>query len=431
MSKLQLLPVTTIEEVVQRQLCTGCGICASVEPERFAMHDAVDWGKRPYVRPRAEGTSGQALQVCPGASLDIREACASEKILPELKAGWGPVQQVWEGYATDPQIRHAGSSGGAATALSLFAIQHAGFAGVVHTAADEKQPLLNTTVMSRNRDELLARTGSRYAPASPCDSLHEQLPSVSAPVVFVGKPCDVAAVQQAIKHHPEWQSKLGLTIAFFCAGVPSTRGTLNLLAKMGMERPEQLKSLRYRGRGWPGMFTAEWLADDGALVTKQLTYDESWGYLQSYRQWRCYICPDHTGEFADISVGDPWYRKVEEGELGSSLIVVRTERGREFLAQAAAAGFITLTQQDASLLPRSQPNLLNARGGLWGRTVVLRFLGAAVPTFLGFELKRFWWRLTVKHKIQSFSGTWKRVFRKRLRERIPLNEFKAPTEHGQ
>ena len=43
--------------------------------------------------------------------------------------------------------------------------------GVLHIAARPDVPWLNHTVLSTTRAELLAATGSRYAPASPCDRL--------------------------------------------------------------------------------------------------------------------------------------------------------------------------------------------------------------------------------------------------------------------
>jgi coenzyme F420 hydrogenase subunit beta len=167
--------------------------------------------------------------------------------------------------------------------------------------------------------------------------------------------------------------------------------------------------------------------DEGVEQVVQRTYAESWGFVQRYRQWRCYICPDHTGEFADLAVGDPWYRKVEPGEPGSSLIVVRTEKGRAILEAAVKAGYIVVSSEDVSLLPRSQPNLLNTRGGLWARLLVLRLFGAAVPKYVGLRSFPFWLRnLSLKAKLSSFSGTITRVFKKRLRDRVDVTEWTPP-----
>ncbi|MCR9216962.1 MAG: Coenzyme F420 hydrogenase/dehydrogenase, beta subunit C-terminal domain [bacterium] len=416
------LPVLSIEEVCSRQLCTGCGVCASVEPDRFRMGDALEYGRRPFVRDAAAAETGEAVKVCPGASLEHTFDPSDPELIGELANAWGPVYEVWEGYASDEAIRHAGSSGGAATALALYCIEQGGMGGALHIGARADRPYLNETVYSTGRDQLLANTGSRYAPASPCDSLH-LIEQAEKPSVFIGKPCDAAAVQRAQTIRPELDTKLGAVIAFFCAGAPSTRGTLELLEQVGVDDPDRVTSLRYRGKGWPGLWTVTWTDADGNERTEQRTYAESWHFLQKYRQWRCYICPDHTGEFADIAVGDPWYREVQPGEAGKSLIIARTKRGRDIIHAAAEAGYITLETKDATLLPRSQPNLLHTRGGLWARLKVLRLLGAAVPVYRGFELFRFWRsELTLKDKVRSFTGTAKRVFRKRLRERVQVAE---------
>lgn len=415
------LPVISIEDVCSRQLCTGCGVCASIEPGRFQMGDAYEYGRRPLLAEQPLPATGEALSVCPGVALTHSFDRNDSSLVQELVDGWGPVREVWEGYAASSDIRHAGSSGGAATALSLFCIEKGGMEGVLHTAADPVTPYLNQTVYSSDRQSLLANTGSRYAPASPADSLDE-IEQRKGKSVFIGKPCDAAAVQSARAIRPQLDQKLGLVIAFFCAGTPSTRGTLELLKKAGVGDPAGVRSLRYRGKGWPGMWTVHWDDELGKSHSGEMTYADSWHFLQKYRQWRCYICPDHTGEFADIAVGDPWYRKVVPGEAGKSLIVARTQRGVEILRAAADAGYLVLETSDPSLLPRSQPNLLSTRGGLWGRLMVLRLFGAAVPQFAGFKLFQYWVsELTIKEKLRSFTGTAKRVFRKKLNQRVSVH----------
>ena len=385
------------------------------------MGDATDFGRRPFVIPDPSPASGEALKACPGAGLQHTFDRHDSQLVAELTDAWGPVRQVWEGCAADEAIRFAGSSGGAATALALYCVEQEAMAGVLHTAARPGQVVLNETVYSRTRAEMLSRTGSRYAPASPCDKL-DQIEQADAPSVFIGKPCDVAGLQQARRLRPLLDAKVGLTIAFFCAGTPSTRGTLRLLQQMGVQQPMRLKSLRYRGNGWPGMFTAQWVEHDGTQKTAEMSYAESWGFLQKYRQWRCYICPDHTGEFADIAVGDPWYRDVAPGEAGKSLIIGRTPLGCQIIEAAQQAGYLTLESNDTSLLPRSQPNLLQTRAALWGRLWALRAAGAAVPNFVGFPMFAFWRRLPLHDKLSSFTGTLKRVLRRKLYKSIAIEQ---------
>lgn len=420
-----MLTAQAINQVVARQLCSGCGVCAASLPRSVEMTDDIDQGRRPFEYARPGSSEIGPLSACPGAQLTHAFDRSNRELDQSLLANWGPVFEVWEGYAGDAEIRRAGSSGGAASALALFAIERGGMFAVLHTAAREAVPYLNETVVSRSRTEMLARTGSRYAPASPGDGLG-QIEAAPGPCVFIGKPCDVAGAAMAARARPALAEKLGLTIAFFCAGVPSTRGTLDLLKNVGVDDPESVESIRYRGNGWPGRWTVRFRTHDSGVDERSLSYEESWGFLTKYVQWRCRLCPDHTGEFADIAVGDPWYRPVQPGEPGNSLIVARTPRGRDFLHAAAAAGYIVLETRDASLLPRSQPNLLRARGAVWGRLLALRLAGIPTPQFKGFPLFRAWLRLPLREKVSSIVGTWRRIGPRGLRQPRPVVPFEAP-----
>lgn len=400
-----------IADVVERRLCTGCGACAYVDPG-LRMVDDLDVGRRPLGRSRA------GLAVCPG--IGLAHGAPPAGVLPDLMAGWGPVRAVYEGHAADPEIRFLASSGGASTALALFAVESAGMHGVLHIRARRDVPWLNETVLSRTREELVVATGSRYAPASPCDGLG-RIENAPAPCVFIGKPCDVAAAHLAARRNAKLDEKLGLSIAIFCAGTPSTSATLDLVRRLGISDAHSVESVRYRGRGWPGLFRAR----RGELEVTD-TYARSWHALQSRRQWRCYVCADHTGEFADVAVGDPWYREIPEGEAGRSLVLARTERGQALVERAVAAGYLVLEPADPGILAASQPELLKTRGAIWGRIWATRLLGVAAPRYRGMPMLRFWWsELSAREKLGSVAGTLRRVFRKRLRHRLAVVPFRG------
>ena len=405
-------------------MCTGCGACAFIQPEAVRMVDDLEQGRRPLVTEGAE--TREALNACPGIQLAHDYDREQPGLMRELERDWGPVLAMWDGHAADEEVRFRASSGGAATALALFALEAQGFHGVLHIAARPDVPWLNHTILSRDRAALLAATGSRYAPASPCDGL-EQVASAPGPCVLIGKPCDIAGAQQARRLRPELDDRLGLTIAIFCAGTPSTAGTLEMLEQMGID-PEQLDSVRYRGEGWPGMAQGKGRSKGGEVRHEQLTYGESWGgILNKHRPWRCYVCADHTGEFADIAVGDPWYHGVGDGEAGRSLIVARTARGQRFVERAIAAGVLRCEPTAADALPRAQPNLLTTRGAAWGRSWATRLVGVAAPALVGLPTRAAWLqRLSLKQQLQSFYGTWKRVVTKRLYRRRPVVPYVRP-----
>ena len=300
---------------------------------------------------------------------------------------------------------------------------------MLHVRSRREVPYLNETVLSTTREELLAGAGSRYAPASPCDGL-QQVEQAARPCVFVGKPCDVAALRKVIELRPSLHGKVGLTIAFFCAGTPTTQGTLEMIRQMGIDDLSSVISLRYRGRGWPGMAAVTFRTPESDEQKRELTYKQSWGeILQKYRQWRCYICPDHVGEFADIAVADAWHHFVSDNQPGLSVMIARTVRGKETVEQAICDGFIEAETVGPEILALCRPGQAAYQGGLWARVQTLKAMKVPMPEYQRFGLFRLWISdLSVLARIRSVLSTIKRVFVKKLyqsRSMVSYSYFSA------
>jgi len=398
-----------VTDVVSWRLCVGCGACAAVCPEKkITLVDFIDHGIRPVVSSNDCGTCMDCLKVCPGIG-NSHIFDHGDHGMKNLRYKWGPIIEIWEGYATDPDLRYCGSSGGVASALALYGVEKEGMQGVLHVGYESENPWVNKTVFSNSRDDLLSRTGSRYSPASPCDGL-DLVESSEGACIFIGKPCDINALRNIQSLRPELKDKIGAAIGIFCAGTPSTRGTLQLLENIDVN-PTEIKEIKYRGKGWPGAFTIESNNNDGTLC--KLSYMDSWGFLQKYRPYRCYLCPDGTSERADISCGDPWYREIKENEHGYSLVLVRTETGRKIVDGAMKAGYVTLEKAAPSIMDASQKNLLSKRGEIWGRLFTMKLLGIPTPQYRGIPLFKNWLRLSVARKIRSIVGTARRIIQRK------------------
>lgn len=398
-----------VQEVAEWRQCVGCGACAYACPEnKVQLIDIYNDGIRPFLNVDGCGSCDECIKVCPGYDTSHPSDQEMPGIIPELKQGWGPILEIWEGYAADSEIRYNGSSGGLVSALALYCLEKEGMYGVLHIDADSEKPWMNKTVLSRNRSDLLSRTGSRYAPASPCDGLG-LIESAPAPCVFIGKPCDVLGLKRSQFLRSRLDEKVGVAIGFFCAGTPSTEGTMELLKFLNID-PKDIQKIRYRGKGWPGMATVQLKGENSP--SKKMSYEESWGFLQKYRPFRCHLCPDGTGEFADISCGDPWYREIQEGELGDSLVLVRTEKGRKILHGAIEAGYVSLKQVEPSILELSQRNLLLKRSAIWGRLLAMKAFMIPTPRLGGFSLFKNWISLSMREKARSIFGTARRIIQR-------------------
>jgi coenzyme F420 hydrogenase subunit beta len=160
---------------------------------------------------------------------------------------------------------------------------------------------------------------------------------------FVGKPCDVAALRRYGQYDKRVADKVPYLLSFMCAGVPSHHGSNRIIEKLGA-RVEDVVTFRYRGDGWPG-FTVATLKDG---TSRSMSYIESWGdILGRYLQWRCKLCPDGSGEFADIACGDAWHLNLDKTpdfseHEGQSFLLARSSRGMELAQEAMSFGSIKI-----------------------------------------------------------------------------------------
>lgn len=345
----------------------------------------------------------RASALCPAVHL-LLEPLAS--VHPE----WGPIVKVRTGWATDADVRYRGSSGGVLSALLIHLLESRAVDFVAHVAVSATDPLANEQRRSHTRDQVLDGAGSRYGPAAGACALDE-LFADGQRFAFVGKPCDVAALRAYVRERPALQPQLVLAASFMCAGVPSISGTREVLAALGT-RSEDVVSFQYRGNGWPGYATA--VTRDGQSL--RMDYTRSWGEILGPRlQLRCKLCPDGTGEFADVVCADAWYGKdgypdFEERD-GRSLIVSRTPKGEAALLAAVAAGAVAIEPGDVEDIAEMQPYQLVRKRVVLGRWLAAGLRTGVWPRFRGLHLRAALRRGGWLQASRNAWGTFKRIGR--------------------
>lgn len=400
----------SIESVLRNDNCSGCGACSLVSSRVSMRLDGSG-----FMRPTVSSAIGDAdvdrreaelfHAVCPGVSVRAPKSDSQGSVSPTF----GEYVSAWEGWATDPATRKAGSSAGILTALAAWIVESGRSSSVVGSASSPNMPSRTIPVRITTREEALESAGSRYAPVANL-AAYALDASTNA---LIGKPCEISAAVQlhdALELPP---SSRPIMLSFFCAGTPSQWATDRLAAGLGIPADEA-KALRYRGNGWPGEFAVT--SRSGAVAT--LSYDDSWGqHLGRELQWRCKICVDGTGGHADIAVGDFWkadargYPTFDDAD-GISAIIVRTKRGGQLLNDAVEAGVIFARPLDLDIVEMVQPLQRDRKRTLAGRLVGRAMAAKRVPKYVGYRLfslaAKHWWA-----NLRAILGTFRRSLMER------------------
>jgi coenzyme F420 hydrogenase subunit beta len=392
-----------LDRVVKGETCSGCGLCAGIDPAIGMARDA-----RGFWRPEARGTpraeTARLLETaCPGATV------APWDEAPNRHPLWGPWYRCLTGQAVDSTVRHKASSGGALSALALHLLESGAADRVLHVAMDPDHPLLTAIARSSGRADVLRAAGSRYAPASPLAELMAELETPGR-LVFIGKPCDAGALRQLTRADPAIAARFAAILSFYCAGTPSQRGTDRIVAALGAT-PDEVRSFRYRGDGWPG--TAAATLDDGRVL--RMSYPASWGGILSKElQFRCKICPDAVGGAADVAAADAWYGgddgypAFDEAD-GRSLILTRTAHGDALVAAAEAAGAIRTEPLDVGEIVKMQPAQAFRKRHIAARLMAIRLTGGFMPRMDGLMVADASKQAPFSARLKSTAGLIRRI----------------------
>lgn len=400
--------------IAKGDLCCGCGGCSVLSGGKIAM-ETVQPG---YLRPIQKSTltsveEKNIRRVCPGLNLSVDSSGRKDSIL------WGPYLDSFLGYAEDEELRYLGASGGVLSAISKTLLATRAVDGIVATVAHDVVPIENAIRILRSDRDVLSAAGSRYAPSSPVlvlDQCLREYRLYSRRFAFIGKPCDCAAVLALVEGDAEYRKAIRFIISFFCAGIPSHRGSYELLDVLGARGATEF---RYRGRGWPGRATAT--MPDGAI--KSCTYEESWGKILSrHVQHRCKICADGTGAAADIVCADGWDTDpagypVFEDAPGKSVIVVRTKAGEELLESCLSEKSVVLEKYNLEKLDKVQPGQRNRKKAVLARLVALRLVGLPTPKYYGLHLLSASLQSSPRFLAANFFGMLLRSIRRRRTQR--------------
>ncbi|MBN2133945.1 MAG: polysaccharide pyruvyl transferase family protein [Sedimentisphaerales bacterium] len=367
------IPAASIAQVVADGLCVGCGACKGVCPYDDVIHHEIVGGIfAPVVDASACRNCGRCRQVCPGlrAIPPAHEAADEGGYDPHV----GPYLSFWEGYATDENVRRDAASGGVVTAILCSLLQRGQLDYVVCAGFSEDSSLKTAVSIVDNVEDLEQAKGSKYLPVPIAEAIRF-IGQTDKRFAVVGLPCYLQAFRAAEHLQSEIVDRVKLYVGLFCQNVSNYTG-LQFLLKMAGISPHEIKRFSFRGNGWPGGMTIELISGE----TKYIPLQKYWPHLQFFHPRRCLVCPDALAEHADIAVGDAWLPEYRGGDPGMSVVVARTRRGQDLLADVVTAKDIAVTRSSLERVKQSQPWLLRHKKDLLpARRDVLGKLGVRLP----------------------------------------------------
>lgn len=401
-----------IKYLIDHKACLGCGLCV-VKGEMVLSKDG-------FYHPSKDCIIDPKIKsYCPGYKIiQKKKKRRKEEIL------YGPfIPPVLVGHIKDENINYKASSGGIITGLLICLLKNKDVDSILQVCSSHKNPLLSKVVVSRTEEDVINCIGSRYAPCSLFENFESSLKDAGR-VAVVGKPCDIAALKAYMDIYPTKTISIKYTLSMMCMGLPSQNATSELVSFLG-EEEKNITSLRYRGHGWPGYATIR--NQKGEI--KQCTYIQSWGaILGRDTLFRCKVCPNGFGEFADITCGDGWFLKdgneepsFENKDKGRSLIFIRSEKGKNLVEKAFSQGLIETQEYNLDEIPLIQKSQYERKINFLGRFLIYKFLINPKYQVKGFNLFRLS-KIAGMHSIlfdsRGFLGRWWRGYKGYAKNRI-------------
>jgi coenzyme F420 hydrogenase subunit beta len=334
-----------ISDIINRELCTACGTCAGVCPHGLIKMS----GEEPTITADASekcDACGFCYACCPGERVGMDEL--ELKMFGRVKDYATKLLGQYRGrkvaFATDPDIRLGGASGGTAAALQIYALEDGIVDAWIGVGFDKEKPWVPTPVISRTRQEILNSQGSKYTHCSVTDMLKEAAKE-KLRVGFVGLACHIHGLRkiQALIPNSKLTKQVVCTIGLFCAENRFTFGVEHIITRRLGLPLDQVVKISYREGAYPGAF-AVW---DKAGNVHKIPYPDQLTFIWMHTRPRCRVCYDYTAELADISLGETQHL---DKKLAHNAALFRTDIGQKLFEDTVRAGLIEVHDVDEDMI---------------------------------------------------------------------------------
>ena len=285
------------------------------------------------------------------------------------------------GYSTNKINRESGASGGIIGEIVSHLFETNKIDGALSILPDGNYPNEYKIKIAENFEMFSGSQGSHYFPIPLMDGLNQIIYGKFRSVLVIGIPCQIAGFHLGSKRIQKLKNRTYATIGSFCGGTTTFKLLEYLKSRLPKNKQNKLKTIRFRDGNWPGNIKAEF--DDNTISNLS-------GEERDYHQFTallpaCAYCADHSNEYADISVGDPWLQEIlDRRDGGYSVYVARTNKGLDLIQELRDQKKIFTEYIEPSKVTQSQRGPLDfKKRGLKPRIALRWLFPSKIPTILG------------------------------------------------
>lgn len=283
-------------------------------------------------------------------------------------------------YAGEETIRQEAASGGATSALLIYALEN----DIIDGAIVCRSVIADGQVrahfhLAKSREEILAARGSKYVETK---FLKEVLPLIrqsEGRIAVCGLPCDISNLKRWENKEPELASRVALRVSFLCGHNSRKELIDGVTRKLKREQSSEknLVDFKFRTGHWRGNLEA--VFDDQTSVKKPFSYFSDYRNLSFYSERKCLACIDHFGFDADISFGDVWLYELRDHPVKHSCVVIRSRRAEEIYQRAVEDEFINSENITSTMILDGQSRIAPTHYDISARAKAAKLLGMKVP----------------------------------------------------
>jgi coenzyme F420 hydrogenase subunit beta len=315
--------------------------------------------------------------VCPGHSVELQRLSSSLFNNTEEVLNIGRFVKCYTGHSLDYNIRYHAASGGVVSSLLIFMLENKLIESAIVTRMSKGNPLEPEVIIAKTRQKILEGKSSKYCPVPLNLALTQIMSSSSGKFAIVGLPCHIHGLRKAEIHFPVLKNKI-FYLGLYCSSTRTFGATEFLLQKYGILKND-INSFAYRDERCLGNMLIRLKKN----IVKKYEYLNYYPPIRSFFiPHRCTLCIDHTAELADISFGDIHIPEYWDDKIGTTSIIVRSEKGNQVLANAYEKKYISLEPVDKKLIIKSQQSSLKRKKcQIFVRFKLLRMLGMKYPVY--------------------------------------------------